>query len=386
MWGTEVEIERKRRIDVAAWAYAYEVENDSLVTDAVFDSECLKVNVTLSTGNKKLDTFFRKHFQPDTGLWVHKHPDKEGLRRVIAYKRGLTKDMAKQFKPGEQKQLAKRIGEDLNNYTAKLYDDGHRKHLGASMIGDNCSRKLWYGFRWCLTPDYVNTKGENHKGRMMRLFNRGHKEEIRFVDWLRGMGFLIQEFANTETKEQLRMKDCNGHFGGSLDGKVFLPPEYDMPDEMLLEFKTSGEKAYDKLAKDGVKLAKPVHFAQMCTYGKRYELKHALYMCVNKNTDEIYIEIVELDWNFADVLTNKAANIINSPTPPPKLSESSAYFECKFCDFAAICHGQTAYEKTCRSCVNVVPVDNGEWHCRIYQQNIPDEFVKKGCDAYQEAR
>lgn len=87
IWGDEVEIERKRRINIAVWAYAYEVENDILVSDAVFDAECLKVNLMLDTGNKKLDAFFRKYFQPHTGLWVHKHPDKEGLRRVLACKK-----------------------------------------------------------------------------------------------------------------------------------------------------------------------------------------------------------------------------------------------------------------------------------------------------------
>lgn len=292
------------------------------------------------------------------------------------------------FGLGEQKLLASQIITDINDHTARLYDDGHRNHLGASMIGDDCPRKLWYNFRWCLTPTYINAKGENHKGRMMRLFNRGHKEEIRFVEWLRGMGFEVEEFDLSHgptDPRQFRIKDCNGHYGGSLDGMVKLPAKYgDLP-KMLLEFKTSSEKYFDKLKDEGVKLAKPTHYAQMCSYGERYMLEYALYMCVNKNTDEIYVEIVKLDWAVSQAMTAKAGQIINSPVPPPKLSENSAYFQCKFCDFAGICHGNVPYEKSCRSCANAMPGENGTWVCKVFG-TIPDEFIAKGCDQWQEAR
>lgn len=56
-WGTKVEIERRRRIVISVWAYAYEFENDSLVSDKEFDDECMKVDESISTGNKKFDKF-----------------------------------------------------------------------------------------------------------------------------------------------------------------------------------------------------------------------------------------------------------------------------------------------------------------------------------------
>ena len=382
-WGTQVEIERKRRIDVASWAYAYEVLNESLVDDFTYDAECKRINVNINTGNRKLDKFFKEKFDPSTGMWVHQHPDIEGLKRIIKLKQGRVK--VKELGIGQQKEIARVIRQELDNFSASVYHDGHRNHLGASMIGDDCLRKLWYSFRWVLTPTYINEKGEDHKGRMGRLFNRGHLEEIRFVAWLRGMGFNVREFQD-DGKTQFRIKDCNGHFGGSLDGMVVLPENYGVNEEMLLEFKTSGEKAFEKLKKETVKIAKPVHYAQMCMYGKHYKLRYALYMCINKNTDEVYVEIVELDHSFADRLTVKAHNVIGAQTPPAKLSQSSAYLECKFCDYAPVCHGQAAYEKSCRSCVNVAPVANGEWHCGLYQQNIPADYIKKGCDNYVEAR
>lgn len=82
VWGTPEEIERRRRIFVSVWAYAYEYMNVSLVDDATFDAECLKIDLTIRTGNKKMDNWFRKNFNAFTGMWVRNHPEKAGLERI----------------------------------------------------------------------------------------------------------------------------------------------------------------------------------------------------------------------------------------------------------------------------------------------------------------
>ncbi len=94
VWGSEVEIEIRRRIRVAVWAYAYEIdaanmdkpddERTPVASDADYDRECLLVRPEMDTGNVVLDKFFREEFDPSTGLWVHKHPDKPGLERLAA--------------------------------------------------------------------------------------------------------------------------------------------------------------------------------------------------------------------------------------------------------------------------------------------------------------
>jgi len=61
-------------------------------------------------------------------------------------------------------------------YSRETYPAEHRHHLGISIIGDDCSRKLWYSFRW--------VKLIQHEGRMRRLFNRGHHEEPLFEKFL----------------------------------------------------------------------------------------------------------------------------------------------------------------------------------------------------------
>lgn len=81
-WGSPVEVERRNRIRLSVWAYAYEVLDDPLVSDELFDTVAAQIDPTMPTGSKTLDAFFKAEFSPSTGMWVRKHPDQRGLHRV----------------------------------------------------------------------------------------------------------------------------------------------------------------------------------------------------------------------------------------------------------------------------------------------------------------
>lgn len=74
---TPLEKERRRRIVVSLWAYAYEFKNRSIVSDNFFDAECymLVANLRVDTDRPDLDYWFRGAFDPSTGMWIHKHPE-----------------------------------------------------------------------------------------------------------------------------------------------------------------------------------------------------------------------------------------------------------------------------------------------------------------------
>lgn len=74
--------ETRNRIRVAVAAYAYEVENASVMSDAEFDALCNEIDPTLATARAAEDEFFLIHFEPHTGSWIHKHPDLPGIRRL----------------------------------------------------------------------------------------------------------------------------------------------------------------------------------------------------------------------------------------------------------------------------------------------------------------
>lgn len=81
-WGTPAEKETHRRIKIAVWAYAYEIANDPIVSDAVFDVAAYQINLSLDTGMPHLDGWFRKHFKPFTGQWIHNHPQLDRIREI----------------------------------------------------------------------------------------------------------------------------------------------------------------------------------------------------------------------------------------------------------------------------------------------------------------
>lgn len=85
---TDVEIERHRRIMVAVWAYAYEVDGCPIVDDATFDREAALIRPAISTGNDVLDQFFRAEFVAYTGSWVNAHPGKHRLALICKAIRG----------------------------------------------------------------------------------------------------------------------------------------------------------------------------------------------------------------------------------------------------------------------------------------------------------
>lgn len=270
-------------------------------------------------------------------------------------------------------ELAETIQNDIEEYCQKIYHSGHRKHLGASIIGNLCSRQLFYNFRW--------VKEEIIEGRIGRLFNVGHEAEPRFINYLRGIGFEVQEL-DPATGKQFRISAAGGHYGGSLDGRCKAPARYNLPEDLIFlnEFKTNNTGAgYVSVGKDGIFKAKPKHYAQMCQYGKHYKLKYGLYLIENKNDSDITIQIVELDWNYGQQLENKAIDIITAKFPPPKISDNPDYFECKYCFALDICHHGEAVEINCRSCKFSTPVDNGEWYCNKHNGTIPENFIPTGC-------
>lgn len=278
----------------------------------------------------------------------------------------------KRLSADTRKRLAEQIKEDIDDFCVKEFTDKPRAHLGGSVIGHECARHTWYAWRW--------VKQEVFSGRMYRLFNRGHLEEARFVRWLKGIGCQVWE-VEPETNKQFRIHGVQGHYGGSLDGVGIIPYFPDLP--MLLEFKTHNTKSFSHLIDKGLIIAKPQHFAQMSAYGKEYGFKYGLYVATNKNDDDIWPEIVELDWNLADQLKRKAEIIITSPEPPPKISMQPAFHTCKYyCTFNEICHHNAPVEKNCRSCSNAIPVENKEWHCKLHGQNIPPDYIKAGCDQH----
>lgn len=277
-------------------------------------------------------------------------------------------------------------------YSEKYNAEPSRPYLGGSAIGNPCERALWYSFRWATKKMF--------EGRLLRLFQRGHKEEPWLVDDMRACGMQVWPTNPGTNKQWSWSEPATGHhFAGNGDGILRGVPEAPKAPH-LWECKTHSTKSFNEVKSKGVLLGKPVHYSQMQIYmhwtvvefGKTNGCKRALYTAVCKETDEIYTERIEYDEAYALALIAKANRIIKAETPLPKMSLDPTYYECKFCDQHAVCHGDTVPLVSCRTCVYATPELDGQarWTCgRLYlgevqpKAELTVEQQRVGCEHHR---
>jgi hypothetical protein len=226
------------------------------------------------------------------------------------------------------------------------------RRLGASQIGNECERALWYGFRHAYSQKF--------EGRMLRLFETGHREEERIVRNLRDIGVTVWD-RDESTGGQITFTAHGDHFVAMCDGigKGF----HESSQEHILEFKTLGKKAFTKLKKEGLQKANPVYWAQVQIEMHLSDIQRAFFIAIEKDTDEIYGERVKYDAAEGIKLLAKAESIIFRDDPPNKLSNDPSFFKCKFCPYWNICHGDKLPEVNCRTCAHATPERAGGWSC-----------------------
>lgn len=273
---------------------------------------------------------------------------------------------------------AKTLSLELTNAVDKfceksLQDDAFRSHLGASIIAHECIRYPWLNFRWVRKASF--------DGRMLRLFDRGKKEEKRVIDWLIGVGFNVNSI-DPETGKQYIISEIHGHAGGAIDAKI-SHPHFTNGTDFLLEIKTHKNTRFNQVKKKGVIIGEPQHYGQMCKYGIPLGLTHGIYVAINKDTDEIDWQFVRLSENMNRDLLDRARNLIGQQVPPPRISNNPAYTKCKMCEYHGICHLNDPIERNCRSCVNAVPCEDAQWKCTYFGSTIPKDFLPKGCENWK---
>jgi hypothetical protein len=264
-------------------------------------------------------------------------------------------------------------------------EDGHRAHLGASILGQECRRATWYSFRWVTKASFL--------GRTLRLFNRGHLEEGRIIAQLLMIG--AQVYQQDGNGKQFRISWAEG------DGLAVGVP--DLPDgtNSLLEFKTHGEKSFIELAGKlpewrayvlgegaftgkGLKECKPEHYIQMQLYMRKMGLAAGLYVAVCKNTDDQYMEIITLDTRIADFYIELGDEIVWTEIAPSKINSSPGFFKCRFCDHRPVCHLKATPDFNCRTCQFSKPIAGAAWMCNKHNSELPIERQRTGCsDWYQ---
>ena len=268
-----------------------------------------------------------------------------------------------------------RIPESSHSTVRRIYqlheqrreNEQERSYLGASELGESCARRLWYRLRWAAVPQF--------EGRILRLFESGHREEARLVDELRAIGVRVEG-------QQHEVVFADGHGKGHLDGAL-LGLEEGPKTWAVFECKTANAKTFKEVTAKGVKAANPRHYAQVQMYMGLTGMTRAAYFVVNKDTDEISHERIEFDKEAFTALVRRAEGIVSAAEPPVRVSDDPAWYGCRFCPFREVCHGVIVPNATCRSCAHSTPVASGAWKCEKFDAEIPEDAQREGCDEHR---
>lgn len=197
--------------------------------------------------------------------------------------------------------------------------DSPRDYIGASSIGSDCLRQIWYEFKG------VEAKEVPTKTR--RTWAIGKRLEGLVLDWLENAGIKIARmWYDLQSKTAAAFR---GHIDAvwMKNGEAYA----------IIEVKTAKSSLFREFVKKGLKLWDPQYYAQVQSYMGMSEIHKAYIIVLNKDTSELADELIEFDPGFYKGLETKAQMISEAVTPPPRIG-SAIWFQCKMCKFHKVCH------------------------------------------------
>ena len=195
-----------------------------------------------------------------------------------------------------------------------------RTYLGASILGTECARQLWY-----TKFDSKEVEDPN----VLRKFKVGHYLEPMMVELFEKAGYQMWGVSG----EQFGFED--GGIAGHADG-VIKGIDGDENTPYLLEFKTSNSFYFKQFVKDGI-AANEKYAGQVQIYMNKFKLKKCLFVVMNKDTQELYFEIVLADEYEAVRLLERGKHILTMTEPPERHYAQANYFKCRFCNWRKTC-------------------------------------------------
>lgn len=219
-----------------------------------------------------------------------------------------------------------------NNKTSK------RNYLGASIIGKECVRQIWY--------DYNSTVAAVFDANSLWNFEDGYRvedltaERLRLVDG-------VELWTHDENGQQFGFSALDGKFKGHCDGVIRGLVQ--APKALhVWENKSCGQKSFDNFiscrVKFGEKLAlknwNVCYFAQAQIYMHYLNIdRHYLTVALSGGRDYATCR-TEYDPEAAQFYIDRADKILKSREPPPRINNKPDFYLCRFCSFANVCHDE----------------------------------------------
>lgn len=249
------------------------------------------------------------------------------------------------------------------------HEDWESIGVPAGDVGVECDRAVWLAFRRTSKPETIDW-------RKRRIFERGEIEEVRLLDLVRLIGCEVWG-------QQDKVRAVGGHLRGKIDGRTIGLPEASAT-EHVIECKSAKASSFNVVAKKGVREGKPEHYATFQFYMHGLGINRVLYMMTNKDTEELHIERVDYDIEFATRAVTRIERIVQTPEPPSRLCQKRDDFRGKFCRQAEVCWGEAWPRVHCRTCIHSTPLMDGDagWDCARWSKPLSLSEQAAGCPSH----
>ncbi len=209
-----------------------------------------------------------------------------------------------------------------------------RTYLGASSLGEACARKIQYRYM-----GKEQDPGSGFTAKVYRIFQFGHVIEDMAHGWIVNAGFDLR--ITDKNGKQFGFSIADDQIKGHIDGVICGGP-VDMGYPCLWENKSANDKKFREFMMKGVARTNPVYAAQIALYQAYMNLTEhpCLFTVLNKNTSQIYYELVPFDKVLAQEISDKAVNILEATKANeilPRVAFSRDFFDCKWCEFQDRC-------------------------------------------------
>lgn len=218
-------------------------------------------------------------------------------------------------------------------------EEPRRQYLGASAIGRECERALWYGVQ-------PGVPREEWNAASLKRFEDGHRSEAVLIERLRMLPG-IELHTQDDQGNQYGFEDYGGRFAGHVDGLIrgiLQAPST----EHIFEAKAVNEKKFAEFLKlkdsvgekETLKNWDYTYWAQAQVYMGYFDLtRHYLVVMTPGARDHASCR-TEFDREGFVMLREKARRILAATEPPARISERPEFFKCKFCEFREVCHAR----------------------------------------------
>lgn len=220
-----------------------------------------------------------------------------------------------------------------------------RSYIGASAIGHECSRKIWFSINHDWLEQHYKIIYKPISFKNMAAIEDGHRTEDIVAGWLRKVP-QVTLYTHKDDGSQFGFDwgFMRGHYDGVITGLLQAPQT-----PHIWENKCVNDKKFNDLKKlisqygekNALKEWDYQYYAQAVVYMYAEDLpRHYMTVASSGGRDIVSVRTNE-DKKTAEALIEKAKRIKKATQPPEKIGGKD-YFVCKWCEFYDVCYGENA--------------------------------------------